>query len=1092
MRRRWLIALMTVVVSCTDDRLSTAPETTPAPEAPATATTSEASPLAPLDGDRILIDTRTKLQEATSRAQAIQSFGQANAGWLWYFTTNVDGQGTNALRIDWPKRPRNSCSYQTTTLSVPLPAPAVNQLVIQWKHRLGRTATGGGFGEIGQFSLVDHGCPDGRHLTKVTGQSTGDAAQQMTYQWTGGAPPIAPLVIRPGAQPLRIDALAPAVDFQSYVGRTVTQTLLAVAESSPGASDGIVALWIDAQLVLAKTGLPLAVSQFNRIVFAGRSPLARQRQSEYFWDVVVWKPQTLPIPRDIPPNPTVGSVTVAPPSARLPVGTTIDLVATVRDINGNILPVQPVTWQSSDDAIASVSATGRVTAHAVGAVTISASAAGISGTSAVTVDPAPPIPVSSVVVSPASATIQIGGTAQLAAVARDAAGNALTGRAIGWSSGNEGVATVDQSGLVRAVSAGTVTITATSEGVSGTSSVTVTPLPPAPVASVAISPATSSLTIGQTQQLTATLRDAAGNILTGRSVSWGTSADGIASVSSTGLVTAVAVGNATITATSEGVSGTAAVTVAQVPVATVTVTPATASIATGATVQLTAVARDASGNPLSGRSFTWSSGTPGIATVNASGLVTAVAAGSATIRATSEGVIGSSNITVTGPPPDATPPSVPQNLIATAISSSQVNLSWSASSDNVGVTGYRVFRNGTQVGAPAGPSFQDVTVAPSTTYSYAVAAVDAVGNVSGQSLAVSVTTPAPPGGGGMGSALPARLPLSTGAVFYVAPNGSNTNAGTIDAPWQTIQKALNTLSPGQKAFVRGGRYPEALTLNRAGTAGAPITIEAFPGEVAIIDGEHVRRPLVIQSGGAYFRIKGFILDRDCCTSGGHIDVYGHHIEIVDNEMRNGRGKGVYTDEGSSNVHIIGNWIHHNVTAGGQQDHGLYMQGNDHFIANNVIHDHPDGFGIQIYDRGSRMIVVNNTVTNNGHSGIVVGGSGGVSNITIRNNILANNNFFGVQMDSSCPTSNVVIDVNVIFGNGDGAVEGGCSAVSVSGTIAANPLFVNAGSTSSRNLRVQAGSPAINAARADFAMPIAFGNSARVAPPDIGAYEFGVP
>ena len=96
------------------------------------------------------------------------------------------------------------------------------------------------------------------------------------------------------------------------------------------------------------------------------------------------------------------------------------------------------------------------------------------------------------------------------------------------------------------------------------------------------------------------------------------------------------------------------------------------------------------------------------------------------------------------------------------------------------------------------------------------------------------------------------------------------------------------------------------------------------------------------------------------------------------------------------------------------------------------------------------------------------------------------------MDSSCPTSNVVIENNVIFGNSSGAVEGGCSAVSVSGTIATNPLFVNAGSGSSRNLRVQSGSPTINAARADFATPTAFGGAARDAQPDIGAYEFGAP
>jgi hypothetical protein len=526
-------------------------------------------------------------------------------------------------------------------------------------------------------------------------------------------------------------------------------------------------------------------------------------------------------------------------------------------------------------------------------------------------------------------------------------------------------------------------------------------------------------------------------------------------------------------------------------VATVTVTPASASVQVGATQQLTAELRDANGDAITGRPITWASGNTNIATVNGSGVVTGVAAGGTAITATSEGTSGSASVTVSGgppPPPDATPPSTPQNLVALAVGPTQVNLSWSASTDNVGVTGYRVFRNGTQVGTPAPPAFQNTNLTPSTTYSYTVAAVDAAGNVSPQSGAVSVTTPA---SGSAGSALPARLAQSTGTVFYVAPNGSNTNPGTLDAPWQTIQKALNTLQPGQKAYVRGGTYREALSMGRAGTAAAPITIEAYPGEQPIIDAELVRRPLVIQTAGGYFRIKGFILDRDCCTSGGHIDVYGHHIEIIDNEMRNGKGKGVYTDESSSFVHIIGNWMHHNSTAGGQQDHGIYLQGDDHLVANNVIHDHPDGFGIQAYDKGSRYVIVNNTVTNNGHSGIVVGGSGGVSHVTIRNNILANN-YYGVQHDSSCPISNVVVENNVIFGNGSGTVQAGCSSISASGNNTANPLFVDPGTTTSRNLRVQSGSPAINAGRVDFATPTAFGGAARDAQPDIGAYEFGTP
>jgi chitodextrinase len=91
---------------------------------------------------------------------------------------------------------------------------------------------------------------------------------------------------------------------------------------------------------------------------------------------------------------------------------------------------------------------------------------------------------------------------------------------------------------------------------------------------------------------------------------------------------------------------------------------------------------------------------------------------------------------------------VPVNLAATATSATSVSLSWAAASDDVGVAGYEVVRGGVVVGSPAGTSFVDSGVAASTTYSYVVRARDAAGNVSGDSAAVSVTTPAAGGGGG--------------------------------------------------------------------------------------------------------------------------------------------------------------------------------------------------------------------------------------------------------------------------------------------------------------------------------------------------------
>src|SRR5213078_2020090 len=144
-----------------------------------------------------------------------------------------------------------------------------------------------------------------------------------------------------------------------------------------------------------------------------------------------------------------------------------------------------------------------------------------------------------------------------------------------------------------------------------------------------------SVTVGQTAQLTATPKDASGNPLAGRVVTWGSSNPGVATVNGSGLVTGMAAGPATITATSEAQTGTAALTVTTVPVASVVVSPATASRQVGQTVQLTATPQDASGNPLAGRVVTWSSSNTSVATVSGSGLVTGVAAGPATITATS-------------------------------------------------------------------------------------------------------------------------------------------------------------------------------------------------------------------------------------------------------------------------------------------------------------------------------------------------------------------------------------------------------------------------------------------------------------------------
>ncbi len=107
-------------------------------------------------------------------------------------------------------------------------------------------------------------------------------------------------------------------------------------------------------------------------------------------------------------------------------------------------------------------------------------------------------------------------------------------------------------------------------------------------------------------QLTATLKDAVGNALNGRTVTWTSSNTGVATVSATGTVTAVAAGTATITATSEGKSGTAAVTISNVAVGSVVVQPQNPTIAARQSVQLSATVRDVNGVVVTDRVVTWS------------------------------------------------------------------------------------------------------------------------------------------------------------------------------------------------------------------------------------------------------------------------------------------------------------------------------------------------------------------------------------------------------------------------------------------------------------------------------------------------------
>ncbi len=157
---------------------------------------------------------------------------------------------------------------------------------------------------------------------------------------------------------------------------------------------------------------------------------------------------------------------------------------------------------------------------------------------------------------------------------------------------------------------------------------------PEPVESVFVSPSTASLTVGQSLTLTATPRDAAGQSLSGRSVTWSSNALTIASVSAQGEVTALSPGAATITATVEAKHGSSTITVVAGPPTQIAIRRPDSPIRAGEANQFTAFAADARGNVVTPPIYvTWEVLDPTVATVTESGTVRAYVPGPFRIRA---------------------------------------------------------------------------------------------------------------------------------------------------------------------------------------------------------------------------------------------------------------------------------------------------------------------------------------------------------------------------------------------------------------------------------------------------------------------------
>lgn len=292
-------------------------------------------------------------------------------------------------------------------------------------------------------------------------------------------------------------------------------------------------------------------------------------------------------------SPGIGEVRITSDVSALLVGATAQLTVEVKDTKGQVVSQPSVSWKSSDATVLTVSSSGLATAKKAGTATVTATSGTKSGTLVIEVSQ---VPVAHVVVAPALDTIIAGQSAQLAAAITSATDQPLTGRPVAWKSSDPAVATVNATGLVQGLKGGKVTVSATSEGVTGSAEVTVIG-----VASISVTPSLDTLRLGQQRQLSAELHDSTGALMTGIPVSWSSSNSAIARVASSGIVFSEATGEVTISAHAGGAVGNMTMVVTPIPVTSITLQPQSMILVVGDTVHFRVKLHDSTGAELTDR-----------------------------------------------------------------------------------------------------------------------------------------------------------------------------------------------------------------------------------------------------------------------------------------------------------------------------------------------------------------------------------------------------------------------------------------------------------------------------------------------------------
>ena len=338
------------------------------------------------------------------------------------------------------------------------------------------------------------------------------------------------------------------------------------------------------------------------------------------------------------------SIQITPSGPSVPLGETQQLTATGYYRDGSTQDITAsVVWSSSNSNVVTVSGSGLGTSLSTGSSTVSATLSKVTGSATFTVTDAVLV---SIAITPANPKVFLGTLNQFTATGTysDKSTKDITG-SVTWSSSNQSVASINGGGLVTALALGSLTISATSNSITGSTAVTVQS---SVLTSITIFPANGSIAVSTTEQFHALGNYSDGSVqnLT-RQVTWASSNTAVLQIVSGGNSRGLAPGATTVSATLGTVSGSTPFTVTNATIVSITVSPASQTIAVGTTLDFSALGRFSDGTFQDITSdATWSSDNTAVATVDVNAIATAVSPGTANIIATFNGVTGSAPLTV--------------------------------------------------------------------------------------------------------------------------------------------------------------------------------------------------------------------------------------------------------------------------------------------------------------------------------------------------------------------------------------------------------------------------------------------------------------